>query len=96
MRRAVKLTEEEKLTLQQLSVNHKHREYTHPGCGHHVTRKRNLPNGNGHETWLCLAVKREVDEAGFAASPPVQRGWSQIGEPHCVVPPDGAVLSATL
>ena len=27
-----------------------------------------------------------LDEAGFAASPPVQRGWSPIGEPHCVVP----------
>lgn len=26
------------------------------------------------------------DEAGFAASPPVQRGWSPIGEPHRVVP----------
>ena len=27
-----------------------------------------------------------LDEAGFVASPPVQRGWSPIGEPHCVVP----------
>jgi len=26
------------------------------------------------------------DEAGFAASPPVQRGWSPIGQPHQIVP----------
>ncbi|MEA3095962.1 IS630 family transposase [Caballeronia mineralivorans] len=26
------------------------------------------------------------DEAGFSASPPVQRGWSPVGEPHRVVP----------
>ena len=24
------------------------------------------------------------DEAGFSASPPVQRGWSPVGEPHRV------------
>lgn len=27
-----------------------------------------------------------LDEAGFSASPPVQRGWSPIGQPHCTVP----------
>jgi len=26
------------------------------------------------------------DAAGISASPPVQRGWSPIGEPHCIVP----------
>jgi hypothetical protein len=26
------------------------------------------------------------DQSGFCASPPVQRGWSPIGEPHRVVP----------
>lgn len=28
----------------------------------------------------------DFDEAGFTASPSVQRGWSLIGEPHRVVP----------
>lgn len=27
-----------------------------------------------------------LDEAGFAASAPVQRGWSPIGQPHQIVP----------
>ncbi|MGF6637961.1 hypothetical protein OKW38_000060 [Paraburkholderia sp. MM5496-R1] len=26
------------------------------------------------------------DQSGFSASPPVQRGWSPIGEPHRVFP----------
>ena len=26
------------------------------------------------------------DEAGFSASPSVQRGWSPRGKPHCVTP----------
>ena len=27
-----------------------------------------------------------LDEAGFSASAPVQRGWSPIGQPHVIVP----------
>jgi len=27
-----------------------------------------------------------LDETGFCASPPVQRGWSPVGQPHCIVP----------
>jgi hypothetical protein len=27
-----------------------------------------------------------LDEAGFAASPPVQRAWSPRGLPHCIEP----------
>lgn len=26
------------------------------------------------------------DQSGFSASPPVQRGWSPVGEPHRVLP----------
>lgn len=26
------------------------------------------------------------DEAGFSASPPIQYGWSPLGQPHCVEP----------
>ena len=26
------------------------------------------------------------DQSGFSASPPVQRGWSPVGEPHRVFP----------
>ena len=43
------------------------------------------------EKLQCAALANAVslvyfDEAGFAASPPVQRAWSPRGLPHCVEP----------